>query len=639
MKSTCFLFFGVLSFFAATAQAQSIAKYSPDCARENVVCWEEFATKLSWLQSIEGWVQHSPSHMLQNVTFKRGNNIEKRVVGHLGPHGHLVSPNDSQSATPEQPRVIVWDEASGLSFSWNSGNLDHSAHGRVDIYDFDFDTSEHRLFAWLEKDGLVGADFRPSQGASSCTDCHGEVQRPIFPMYPDWPQFYGEFNDEMSGYPSGQTALRSDLRVMANEFQPIERRMYFDFLDNEAQDNLRYTPIFEALAQDSAQDHPYTPFRPAAIVRPFSHASRAFYHRPNLRLGVLYNRLAALQTFAKIKESPVFQQFPDVIFFALMDCNWDFVTGLGQQGRIDILGRVQSYLQQNPGLGLADMNFRGAAFRPEELSATQRRQFYAGTQGGASVYYAAPEYSQADYFQVPYEDLLKLLGLDIADIDIRFKHNSSLSLRNSSTGFEYNVFDPKAFYTTQSVMDIGYMEDTYEMNPICDNNNTPCSYSYDGTYMQGLRYFNSYFDGSATTNELLAAQMLNYLTDPTEDFSSRPELDNVRGHLRGMISNPNIYYETLMQKYRRFGGRLALDRTFFNRMDAMSPWIQLPYSPGLYSVQNRESFWTGGSTETRNRHAQWTSLSNRRNNVANNNGGNNLCRNIYTSMHRRYRSN
>ena len=89
--------------------------------------------------------------------------------------------------------------------------------------------------------------------------------------------------------------------------------------------------------------------------------------------------------------------------------------------------------------------------------------------------------------------------------------------------------------------------------------------------------------------------------------------------------------------YRRYTSRLELDESFFNKMDSMGPWIQLPYPPDIVNIQNRESFWTRRATQTRLRHAQWSSLGNRQSQVKNLNGGNNLCHHVYTSLYRRFR--
>ncbi len=605
---------------------------SPDCSRSNVYCLEEFLKDIESTRSMEESIDKIPTYIKRNITFKRGNNLTKRTVGILGPHGHKVSDNNSQSATPSQPRVLTWDESSGLVVSWNSGNPKHAAGDRLDIYDFDFASKTHRLKAYFPKTGQIVDEHFKDQNGSTCLTCHGPSSRPIFPMYPDWPQFYGEFNDELSGYGPGSLALRSDLRIMSNEVQPIERELFFDFIRGEARSNPRYLKVFDVKAV-TQNTNPFYPFRPDTTTAPFSSVSRAFANRPNLRLGVLFNRLTALQTFEKLKKSPIFKKYPDIIFYSLLDCNWDFVDGQGHIGREQILGpflqEIKKYSE------LKNVNLRGVKYSANEIPVNLRSSFLAETENGQTVYYKSPAYNDRNYRQIPYEDLLQILNLDLRDLDIRFKYDSSLKVNKG-----YNVFDLKAYHFTDSAMDIGYTAERYAFNPVCDNRNSSCVFTYNNTYMSGMQYFNSYFDGSATTNELLAAQMLLYLTDLTEDFQNEADLMDVRTHYRSKVSNPDFYFETLQKKYSHFTARMGLDREFFGRMDAIGPWIQLPYPPDLLNIHNRESFWGDGSRKTqqiRHRHAQWTSLRNRQNNVKNINGGQNLCWITYDSLSRRYR--
>ncbi|MCC6138226.1 MAG: hypothetical protein IT287_06315 [Bdellovibrionaceae bacterium] len=93
-----------------------------------------------------------------------------------------------------------------------------------------------------------------------------------------------------------------------------------------------------------------------------------------------------------------------------------------------------------------------------------------------------------------------------------------------------------------------------------------------------------------------------------------------------------------MKKYMNFEERLKLDKTFFTRMDIISPWLQLPYPPALLNVHNRESFWgtSAKTTSIRLRHAQWANATDRKNNKKNLNNGQNVCWNVYDSMKARF---
>lgn len=622
------------------------AEITIPCEVGYVFCMDELTSIAANSKNIESLIEQLPVHVKQNLTLKRGNNIEKTINGKkeiLGPHGHLAPAGESQSATPEQPRAFVWDEKSGFTASWNSGNPAHTAFDRIDLYDFDFSKNEHRLMSWTSKDGFADKNLKDQNGRS-CVQCHGEAQRPIFPMYPDWPQFYGEFNDEFAGYGPKENALRKDLKIMANEFQPKERALYADFLANEAESNKRYSLLFDVIPDYSkaipgySPDDKYYPFRPKTTTSPSTDISRAFAHRPNLRLGVLYNRLTALATFEKLKKSKVFRKFPDVIFYALLDCNWDFTEGKGETERSKILNTFLTEVRAMDEK-FAGIDLRGAQFSAEDLDMLKKADlpklgYIEEKVNGKSVYYRHKKYTDKDYRQIPYEDLLKLVELDVRDLDIRFRHDSSIKVAG-----KFNVYDPKAYYFTKSAMDIGYSENTYSLNPICNNAGDKCLFSYKEEYMKNMKYFNSYFDGSATMNELLAAQILIFLTDTTQDFSNDPDLAQVREILRKNIKDPTPFFETLNKKYSNFEDRLKLDKTFFARMDMLSPWLQLPYPPDLLNVHNRESFW-GTSTKTtaiRLRHAQWKNATDRKKDVRNLNGGQNVCWNVYDSMKARFK--
>ena len=559
-----------------------------------------------------------------------------RGMGYVGPHGHKVSQRKSGSSSPTHPRAFVWDETTGFSATWNSGEVpEHRASSRIDLYDFDFENKKHRLFAWFPKghpnSGYVGADFLDRSG-NTCMTCHGEAQRPIFPMYPDWPQFYGAFNDELSGYPAGKRALRFDLKRLGNLVQPIEYANYFShFLIDQAKTNPRYSTLFDAQLNDFDLAYPnnvFYPYRPATITSPFKDTSRAFAHRPNLRLGVLYNRLVALQAFEKIKASPIFQKFPETIFYSLLDCSFDFEFAKSQDVRPLIFDPLMDELKNHD--HLKSLELKGPMFEAKELSSYEKRKFFEENYNGVLKYYGHHNYWEKHYKQIPYEDWLKLVGLELRDIDIRFAHNARFR-----TAKGYRVFEPKSLYFTDNVMDIGYIERKYVTNPICNNSGKACRFTYRGTYMQGMDYFNSYWDGSATTNELLAAQMMLYLTDKDSVLPSS-ELTSFRDYLVRKIKDPSIYFETLTNKYDHFSKRFDLDKTFFKRMDNMSPWIQLPYPPDLINIQNRESFWSQGAKKIRYRHALWKNLSDRNNGKFNHNEGKNMCVIVKDALFERY---
>lgn len=87
------------------------------------------------------------------------------------------------------------------------------------------------------------------------------------------------------------------------------------------------------------------------------------------------------------------------------------------------------------------------------------------------------------------------------------------------------------------------------------------------------RYFSSYFDGTATLDELWAANMLDALV------LRDPELARVYA--------PN----SLTEKYVRFTPRMTLDEAFFAQMDTLGEWMPLPYPRHLRPIHDREPFY------------------------------------------------
>jgi len=85
-------------------------------------------------------------------------------------------------------------------------------------------------------------------------------------------------------------------------------------------------------------------------------------------------------------------------------------------------------------------------------------------------------------------------------------------------------------------------------------------------------YWSSYWDGSATTDELLTALVLGDLAQRHPTYA-----DLYDAH-------------TLTAKYARFTSRQVLDARFFEQMDALSGWVPLPYPRRLNSVLHRQSF-------------------------------------------------
>ncbi|MBX3228605.1 MAG: hypothetical protein KIT84_08130 [Labilithrix sp.] len=142
-----------------------------------------------------------------------------------------------------------------------------------------------------------------------------------------------------------------------------------------------------------------------------------------------------------------------------------------------------------------------------------------------------------------YRDLLAIFDLEVRDIDIRYSYNHE-GYKNDDA--------------SRKVMEVGYI---------------------DG-------YWNSYFDGSATIDELIAMQLYKHLA-ATSTYAD----------LRGTIDNP----DGLVVKYQRRTERFKFDRNFFEEMDRKGEWIPIPYPLAkLNDVHHREGYPSRFSTQHRN---------------------------------------
>ncbi len=128
-----------------------------------------------------------------------------------------------------------------------------------------------------------------------------------------------------------------------------------------------------------------------------------------------------------------------------------------------------------------------------------------------------------------YRSMWKMFDLGINDVDIRYSYNHE--------GYKSND-------ATENLMAVGYIGE----------------------------FFNSYFDGSATIDELVAAQLYSYYQE------RHPGLKNLIT-LRGLTS-----------KYGRFEKRMKHDAGFFKEMDKQSLWVPIPYPKILSSVHHRETY-------------------------------------------------
>lgn len=138
---------------------------------------------------------------------------------------------------------------------------------------------------------------------------------------------------------------------------------------------------------------------------------------------------------------------------------------------------------------------------------------------------------------IDYTQALAIFGLRLQDTDMRYSATHPTGYANPSV----DITQP------QHIMEFGYI---------------------DGYY------FNSYFDGSATFDELLSAVLVKNLS------ASNPGLNN-----------PAIY-RNLTEKYNteRFKARYAFDKEFFAEADAKGNWIAMPVPKLIFEPHHRETF-------------------------------------------------
>jgi len=438
---------------------------------------EKLAAPLVSLDQLPGAL---PGDFRINFTLKHGRLFE-------GERGHLVEKVVSQSSSPSAPRAILWDERSGLMVSYNGGASGQTEPNRLDVLEFDNNAKKFHLTA-AQFDNSHSPIWQTSadipEAGRKCTKCHGESERPIFSMYPDWPSFYGSDNDEMTD--------------RSKHVQERELEDFGKFRREVANRSLpRYSPLFDTANVKAnlrgTTPYPSFPYR-ANTDTNIEAASRSFAFRPSLRFGILANRLMAESAAKSIIDHENFDKFGPLFLHDILECRSTSTTQTWTPEVKAALGRT-----------------------PKTVA------------GGKTLHY---------------RDLLALFDLQVKDIDIRYSYNHEGYANEDAS---------------RKVMEVGYI---------------------DGTY------WNSYFDGSATIDELLAMKLY-------ERLSADPEFAD----LRGTIDNP----DGLVVKYQRRTERFKFDKNFFEEMDKKGRWIPIPYpQEKLNDVHHREGYPARFSTQHAN---------------------------------------
>lgn len=575
----------------AAAATDPCAQPRPSTDLQAFLCAARAAPLDRDVLRISDVIARLPGRFRRSFTLKHGV-AQSKLRGHPPASRRL-----STSADLDFPRVLMWDEVSGFSISFNGGLVasdgtgrEQSAANRLGILTYDDKTHAFELWALdipLEKkDGAWRAEpYRITEGKDRCKRCHGPRSRPIWPMYPDWLGFYGSDNDELTKGTAHQTLerefhgyvrecvaaretdattckkLAARARKRAKTTGPRKGRSHADRSDTRR----RYATLFDAsmtrhlhevftaldhqairafllarAAGDSKRPakarlgaatlaiargtdatalqawlglevHASFPYRPNHAGQ-LAEASRAFFHRPNSRLGFLYNRLNARNLMEAIRAHPSYREHPELITFAFMDCSW----------------------ADTPGATWANAYAKLAATAKAELA---RRKM------------ALPPAGSGDN-RILYPALLATVGLALRDVDIRFSYGN-----RRFAPFDASYTEPTMAATPMSLGYIAYRAK--------DHNR-----SVNGA----TRYFNSYFDGSASLDELLVAHMLADLAAADPVYADLYVLNS------------------LYEKYAAVTSRWALDAAFLTQMDAVSKWFPLPYPNHLFHVHHRQSF-------------------------------------------------
>lgn len=411
------------------------------------------------VQTIEDLIPLLPEPFRRSSTFKHGQGTQQTT----------------QSASHLLPRALLWDNQTGFSVTFNS-DTQQPGGDTLEMMGFDRQKSRFEFTTIKFPPTLVQGKIVPEHPAE-CLNCHGtKITRPIWKMYPDWPGIYGSNNDELTGDHKVTAA-----QLVEKQYELKEMAFYQEF-KQRALDHPRYKFLFPPHVMRS--DYASFPFRPDNVEKPADTLSRAFFFRPNLRLGLLLNRLQARYIQSLIEATPFYKDNRDLTTFSFLGCSWQ-VDPVGA-ARIAERSRARMAAQH---VAVGDIT---------------------GTRG--------------------YEAVLAAMGLQIRDLDIRFSMNNERTDTQSFFGITYPAGNP------------------------------------------GLRYRESYFDGSATINELLVAKMIYGLKSQDPLYTQ--------------LSFPN---ETLTSKYAHLATRYALDKTFFNQMDAWGSWLPLDIPAEKFEHEHRDN--------------------------------------------------
>ncbi len=585
----------------------------------SIACMEEFINQ-NEITDLDDYPRHLPQEFLVNFILKHNN-------GEIGPRGHLHEqdqPGLGQGADAINPRAIVYGQNldNGFTISYN-GNYSQKNGHTLDMMEY---SEEKGLMFWK-------ADFTPGHqpniNENDCMTCHGpkEKMRPVFSMYPDWPGFYGSDNDEITNPSMNIPFVNYDATIEVDyDYQKNELKEYMRFRA-EAQSNPRYAPLYNeeevkrVLDYDFEQnivmptiersrwspdwsqvpiplspeyiDNPENygidwntqrggsvasypweyffqlfPFRPGHSLISTRDLSRAFSHRPGLRFNIFISRMHNKNMLRIIKnhiakekseKGDGFIDFRPFFLYNTMMCE--------NGAQLDSWFRKASVkLNQTLTVGNGIIESHPLADDPNS------NRFIVDRSKKIKL--------------LEYDRKWKLVGLSLRDADMRLSYNdpSYDAYLNGTTEIPGKV--------KKGVMKLGYFDSAY---------------------------FNSYNDGSTTTDELIAGTLLQELVKENDKLhealarnTSEIRWSYVEKYYKksGEFVNKsfsNNFYEPekrkinlwgLVEKYGRFPGRYSLDREFFHKMDSHGKWINLPYDPTIGDDHHRTPWLKGDGRRT-----------------------------------------
>lgn len=495
-----------------------------------------------------------PKKFLSNFTIKHG-------LMNLGPRGHLAEGDVNGlglHSEPLAPRTFVFDTATGFVISYNGGKkhdgTPQEGGQTLDTMSFDFNSKTFQL-SKIDFPLRVAGQAQPN--SNTCTLCHGDNNRPIFSMYPDWPRFYGSDNDELKlgeGNPSAINGVRDTITRRRFEVQAEERRYFHEFRNSVVPQHPRYAPLFDPAAYGihrfpvSNSQYPEYPYRSdveqLGESLDASAVSRSFTRRAGLRFNLLYSRLLVQQVVDKIKKHPRFPTYGKFFVYNIMRCGIEAQPNRGTQ----IMQTWSAPLQRTLTEVQSSRRIEHKVWN-EYATADSERLVH-------DSYFTLPngQLTVLDGKLLRYDQNLALFDLKLNDVDMRFTYYHPAYLPKNAFKDNKKLCEDSDADCSAHVMSVGYLQKWY---------------------------FNSYNDGSTTMDEHLTAELLKVLA---ESDSSLAQILRQRGAyaIRGLL---NKYSGST------FEARMVYDREFFTQMDALSKWFSLPYPMVGDFRRNQNSFY------------------------------------------------